>query len=678
MKKSLKLASATLLISSLPSYILAQAQSSDGGSESAAEASVTTSSSKKSAAAPETIESNPVVTVVKAGLPFSAAKNVSVANIVKIAQAGGTLTNLKSSASAISLGKASVINIVLAVDAGIKFSSAGGAGFLDVAEKIEKGQIKGSASVNLTTLLADVRSNLNNGVDLDAQIDFGITDTKTAVQAGYTPADILETTNLNESDKAARKAVIDRVSAQVVAAQGSDNEVDKDELESIVGSGDGDITEAQINAAKYATTVKALSSNSLLTTAIDNVLADADYSGPELQAALTEAVKIADIILADVSITSSTSLPSPLNLKSLDDSGYNTELVKLLVNYGAIGDKGSTLAAAAIDGFSSTSSTSNKLTDLLSSNSNPNSADFIGLLSTLTGDSGIGDSDGDNNDFLNPSKNTVLKVNLEQVNLISGSNIAIESTDTDSKIDVSSYLEKASNHANRKILVIGAAKDLILKGNVKFHNNNDVEDHALVLGAADELYFRSVYNSSNSDDYYNPDKITLEYTGSNLGLGSESEMRLINVDIKTGGNLSIGTLNNLYIGQENIDNMSTFSVGTGGKNSDADNIYMYANELIKVNGLSFAGRVDDIYMDAITIDLGNVTFPNHSDVLLRSRDGGLNFGQKDRAVGDVNFIENVKYHNTTLTESHFSGVDGHINSEIKLPNGRQAIKIRKR
>lgn len=105
---------------------------------------------------------------------------------------------------------------------------------------------------------------------------------------------------------------------------------------------------------------------------------------------------------------------------------------------------------------------------------------------------------------------------------------------------------------------------------------------------------------------------------------------------------------------------------------------MYANELIKVNGLSFAGRVDDIYMDAITIDLGNVTFPNHSDVLLRSRDGGLNFGQKDRAVGDVNFIENVKYHNTTLTESHFSGVDGHINSEIKLPNGRQAIKIRKR
>jgi len=678
MKKSLKLASATLLISSLPSYILAQAQSSDGGSESAAEASVTTSSSKKSAAAPETIESNPVVTVVKAGLPFSAAKNVSVANIVKIAQAGGTLTNLKSSASAISLGKASVINIVLAVDAGIKFSSAGGAGFLDVAEKIEKGQIKGSASVNLTTLLADVRSNLNNGVDLDAQIDFGITDTKTAVQAGYTPADILETTNLNESDKAARKAVIDRVSAQVVAAQGSDNEVDKDALESIVGSGDGDITEAQINAAKYATTVKALSSNSLLTTAIDNVLADADYSGPELQAALTEAVKIADIILADVSITSSTSLPSPLNLKSLDDSGYNTELVKLLVNYGAIGDKGSTLAAAAIDGFSSTSSTSNKLTDLLSSNSNPNSADFIGLLSTLTGDSGIGDSDGDNNDFLNPSKNTVLKVNLEQVNLISGSNIAIESTDTDSKIDVSSYLKKASNHANRKILVIGAAKDLILKGNVKFHNNNDVEDHALVLGAADELYFRSVYNSSNSDDYYNPDKITLEYTGSNLGLGSESEMRLINVDIKTGGNLAIGTLNNLYIGQENIDNMSTFSVGTGGKNSDADNIYMYANELIKVNGLSFAGRVDDIYMDAITIDLGNVTFPNHSDVLLRSRDGGLNFGQKDRAVGDVNFIENVKYHNTTLTESHFSGVDGHINSEIKLPNGRQAIKIRKR
>ena len=109
-------------------------------------------------------------------------------------------------------------------------------------------------------------------------------------------------------------------------------------------------------------------------------------------------------------------------------------------------------------------------------------------------------------------------------------------------------------------------------------------------------------------------------------------MRLVNVNIKTGGNLAIASLDKVYIGQTDRDNLSTFTVGTGGKNSDPDNVYIYANELIQVNGLAFAGRVDDVYMDAITIDLGNVTFPTNADVILRSRDGGLNFGDaaKDR------------------------------------------------
>jgi hypothetical protein len=161
-------------------------------------------------------------------------------------------------------------------------------------------------------------------------------------------------------------------------------------------------------------------------------------------------------------------------------------------------------------------------------------------------------------------------------------------------------------------------------------------------------------------------------------------MRLVNVNIKTGGNLAIASLDKLLIGQDSQPNMSTFSVGTGGKNSDPDNIYMYANNLIKINGLAFAGNVDDVYMDAITIDLSNVTFPEYSDVMIRSRDGGLNFGSADRTVGDVNFIDNVKHlsisKNDALTKSDFdySKGDGHINSNLNLPNGNSLIKIRSR
>lgn len=657
--------------------IFAQNEGQSGGGESAAEASVSTSSSKKAAAAPETIESNPVVTLVKTGLPVSSAINIPVSTIVKVARAGGTIENLVTTSSVIASGSASITSIVAAVDAGIEFSSAGGAGFLDVATKLETGDIA-------ITELADVKENLANGVDLVAQITFGIADTKTAIAGGYTPAEILEVSVLDDAARAAKKQTIVSVAQKRI----EDPTLDKDQLEDLIeSSGDEDLTDDQLTAlaalAKYITDVKATTSNSSLQTSIDAVVADADYSSTTLQTALSSAVLIADAILADVTESGTTSLTTDDTLKvsSLTGSGYNTELIKLLIKYGAIGDKGSDLAAAALNGFSTTSSSSSSLSSFLSSSSS--TSDYLGLLSTLTGDSGIGDADGDNNDFLNPQTNTVLDVSMDKVSLAPGSNITLGSKQGDTSIDVSSILTKATNHADRKILVVGAAKDLTIAGDTTFTNTNDVEDHALVLGAADELYFRSTYSSANAADYANPDPVTLEYTGSNLGLGSESEMRLVNVNIKTGGNLAIGTLDNLYIGQDSNNNLSTFTVGTGGKNSDPDNIYMYANELIKVNGLAFAGRVDDVYMDAITIDLANVSFPSNSDVMLRSRDGGLNFGNTQRTVGDVNFIENVRHlsiSDSALTASDFdySKGDGHINSTSTLPNGTSHIKIRGR
>jgi len=641
-------------------HLWGQDEGQSGGGESAAESSVTSSSSQKSAAAPETIESNPIVTVVKTGLPIATAlsSGITIDKIVKLAQAGGSISNLKTVSAQVKTSGATYFNnIVSAAEKGITFKSVDDLSSLNVLI---------TAAGFDATQLDDIKTNQDAGVSIVKQKKLGVTAVKNAITSGGTV--------LTDDDLAAALLDLDATYEKI-------KDIDDDAA--------GDVLANPWLADIYASVTAPGTVGENLVSTIKTTIYDEEgvllsaYSDTELQTALAYAVTIANKILEDVTVSGSESLTSDdvYNVASLTENGYNTELIKLLIKYGAVGDKGSTLAAGALNGFSTSATSSSSLSTFLTEASS--TSDYLGLLSTLTGDSGIGDADGDNNDFLDPQKNTVLHVSMDKISLAPGSNITIGAKGSESSVDVSTILTKASNHDDRKILVVGAAKDLTIAGDTTFTNTNDVEDHALVLGAADELYFRSEYSSANAADYADPDTITLEYTGSNLGLGSESEMRLVNVDIKTGGNLALASLDKLYIGQENRDNLSTFTVGTGGDNSDPDNVYIYANELIQVNGLAFAGRVDDVYMDAITIDLGNVTFPTNSDVLLRSRDGGLNFGDAARTVGDVNFIENVKHlsiseNALTAIDFDFSKGDGHINSSSALPNGTPHIKIRSR
>ena len=653
MKKLLTILTFIISFTLLPSnYLLGQNESQSGGGESAAEYSVTTSSSQKSAAAPETIESNPIITVVKTGLPIASAlsSGLTINKIVKLAQAGGSISNLKTvSAQVKSSGATYLNNMISAAEKGITFKSASDLSALNTLV---------TTTGFDATKLDVIKSNQDAGVSIVQQEEIGV--------------------------DAVSQAVANGDSAETIAAlYESVKDLSDEEKQALVVASTAELSE-ELKAFKATLTSSITASDpvkSNLNLAINAVIADADYTGQaDLQEALTYAVSIANTFLEDVTVSGSESLTSDdvYNVASLTENGYNTELIKLLIKYGAVGDKGSSLAAGALSGFSTTDTTSSSLSTLLKAST----SDYLGLLSILTNNSEATEN-WDEDNFFDPQTNTVLNVSMDKVSLAPGSNIKIGAKGSETSVNVSTILKKASNHDDRKILVVGAAKDLTIVGDTTFINSNDVEDHALVLGAADELYFRSEYSSANAADYADPDTITLEYTGSNLGLGSESEMRLVNVDIKTGGNLAIASLDKVYIGQTDRDNLSTFTVGTGGDNSDPDNVYIYANELIQVNGLAFAGRVDDVYMDAITIDLGNVTFPTNSDVLLRSRDGGLNFGDKARTVGDVNFIENVKHlsiSDSALTDSDFdfSKGDGHINSSSALPNGTPHIKIRSR
>jgi len=610
----------------------------DGGGGGAAEAAVTSGgTSKPAAAASGTTESNPVVTMIRAGVSWESAKVIKINDIVKIASAGGTLTKLVKTAGKIQSGSLKTADLVTLIDKNVDIDNA-----LDNAEKAKAGTIN----------LADLTTLLDKGVSIAAASSnaekakagtINLADLTTLLDKGVSIEDA------SSNAEKAKAGTLDITALTTLLDSG----IELSDATALTESGGS----SSLKTALYTST-RALTTNDALYTAATQVISGATTEFTGFQTALEASVTLANTILTDRVITTEADLPDDITLSSLSQSGYTTELIRLLAKYGAIGSKGDTLANAVLGTEYAAFTSSQSLSSLVQNSTSSYLANLANLGARTFADEDSGSS--------------VLNVSLSKISLVSGANITITSG---ASIDASEPLSKATSTSDRKIAILGAAKDLTIAGDATFTNSNDVEDHALVLGAADDLYFRSEYSSTNSADYDDPSPVTVKYTGSNFGLGSHDTMRLVNVNLETGGNLALATLDELHIGLSD-SHSSTFSVGTGGKNSDSDNVYLYANNLIQVNGLQFSGRVDDVYLEAITINLKDVQFPSTADVMLRSRDGSLNFNSYSSPVlGSVNLTE-VTHGGTTLHSSHFSGVNGHINSSITLPNGTSAIKIR--
>ena len=83
---------------------------------------------------------------------------------------------------------------------------------------------------------------------------------------------------------------------------------------------------------------------------------------------------------------------------------------------------------------------------------------------------------------------------LANVNLLPAANIELSGNhDVSSLIDPAPLTNNNVDNDDIQILVAGAAKDFTITGDLTIHNDNKVEDHALVLAAADDLYLRSEY-----------------------------------------------------------------------------------------------------------------------------------------------------------------------------------------
>ena len=641
----------SLLVLALPGITLLGQEEAGGGGGSAAEAAVTSGgASTPAAAASGSTESNPVVTLVRAGLGFQSAKSIKITDVKTIALAGGSMANLVKSAVNIEKGQWKASDLVTLIEVGVSFEDTG-----DTLDLVNDGEL----------ILTDVTTLLTSGVDInDAQStaksisagDIELTDITSLLAKGLSLTDATTSAvSINKGD-----TTLDTVSSLVDAGLSA---------EDIAGA----TASGSTNTALLIST-RALTNNDELYAATQQVIqGSTDFTN--FQTYLESAVTFANTVLTDRTITSASDFDniSEVSVASLTASPQTLEFIRLLGKYGAIGSDASALSdtlAGAFFGtdFASDAKTGTNLLSFLSSNTSGHIGQLKTSLSTRTLPTAVQDS-------------TVLQVAMSNVTLAPGANITVGASGSTSTIDVSDVLTKANSNEERKVAILGAAKDLTIAGDVTFTNTNTVEDHALVLGAADDVYFRSEYSQANNADYNNPSKVSVEYTGSNLGIGSNDTMRLINVDLKTGGNLALGTLDSLYVGTGSMgDTGITYSNGTNSKFEVGieDNVYLYANNLISINGLDFGTGMDDIYMDAITIDLSNITFPQNSDVMLRSRDGSMQFGSSNRAVGSVNFIENVKYGATAIQSAgQFNGKDGHWDStDLTLPNGKAAIKVR--
>jgi hypothetical protein len=661
----------SVLLLTLPGLSLL-GQDEGGGGSSPAEAAVTSGGvSQPAEAASGSTESNPVVTLVRSGVDWGLAKTVNVSEVVTIATAGGTLAKLTETAGKIASGSLTTKDLVTLIDVGLKIDAATG-----TAEGVKDGDYD---LTTVTTLVAQ------GGISADFTVEdlqttasgvkvgtYDLATVSTLMTQGISIEDVQTTAagvKVGTYDLADVVSLIDSGFTATQAASAAEGVKTGDiTLENIADLADAGLTPAEIDAAAGGSetslnttlllSTKALTNNNELFVATTEVINSVSTQFAGFQTALEGAVTVADSILTNKTITSGDDLPTPINAASFAGNGYTTELIRLLAKYGAIGPKGDDVANAVLGSNYAAFSGSQSLSSLLQSST----AGYLSSLADL-GARTFAEED---------SGSSVLNIPLSNVTLGAGANITFSAG---ASIDVSDMLSKATSSADRKIGIIGAAKDLTFAGDATFTNTNDVEDHALAIGAADDVYFRSEWSTANSADYADPDPITVKYTGSNLGIGSYDTMRLVNVNLETGGNLALGTLDELHIGLTDAHS-STFSVGTGGKNSDPDNVYLYANNLIQVNGLQFSGRLDDVYMEAITINLKDVAFPSTADVMLRSRDGTVNFGTYSSPIpGSVNLTE-VSHGGTILDSSNVSGIPGRINSSLTLPNGTSAIKIR--
>ncbi|HAW96928.1 MAG TPA: hypothetical protein DCX67_00175 [Opitutae bacterium] len=174
--------------------------------------------------------------------------------------------------------------------------------------------------------------------------------------------------------------------------------------------------------------------------------------------------------------------------------------------------------------------------------------------------------------------------------------------------------------------LVASTDKLTLTGNVVFSPSSTASD--LILMSAGTL------DLSGASSVF--------FGGDELGIGSFNQLDVKNVSLSA-GEISLRSLDSVV-----IDNVEMQTTGKG-----ADFVHLLAANELQVNNLRFSESVKQVAMEAMTINLSNVTFPSASSVSLKSLYGGIdgkypNFNTI--MYGRVNFIQQVKSGNHLIMD----------------------------
>lgn len=179
-------------------------------------------------------------------------------------------------------------------------------------------------------------------------------------------------------------------------------------------------------------------------------------------------------------------------------------------------------------------------------------------------------------------------------------------------------LEPGSYSSPQGTFVVGATSELSYSGSISFVGSST----RVVLISGD-----SVSSGSGSE-------LKMESALSDLFVASRSDWRVSDVAFSAGSRLYLRSLGDLKLDNVNL--------------TASDLVRLEALMSLSVDSATFSAGIKDIQMTATTIDLSNVDFPSSSVVNLSTLKGGIDgkyptFGSPNRAIGRVNFLNNVSY-----------------------------------
>lgn len=192
--------------------------------------------------------------------------------------------------------------------------------------------------------------------------------------------------------------------------------------------------------------------------------------------------------------------------------------------------------------------------------------------------------------------------------------------------------------------IVGATSELNYSGSVSFAGSST----RVVLISGD-----SVSSESGSE-------LKMESVLTDLVVASRSDWSVRDAAFSAGSRLYLRSLGDLNLESVNL--------------TASDLVRLEALMNLSVDSATFSAGLREIQMTATTIDLSNIDFPSSSIVNLSTLKGGVDgkyptFGSGNRAIGRVNFLENVSYggkanllHNSSSFDAH--GKTIHIS---KLP-----------